>query len=355
MAASDLDTRVLVDAADAALQALERVANGVTLLVAPGREQPDWCRKYLHVADFLPATLNSFRVIVALVAAELAWIVTAWRGGQTMITFAAICVILFSARSEDAYPTTVAFATGTAISVAIAAIVNFAVLPALNGFVELSLVLGCVLVPVGAWSAGTWRKPVFMGMLAVFISILAPANQPIYDPGTFFNSALAISVGTIVAAISLRLVPPLPPEWRVRRLLALSLRDLRRLATRRHWPSRSEWIDLACQRLAALPPQATLEEVAQLIAALSAGEAVIKLRNSGVHGADRVMLERALAHFAAADVVSACDWFARFREQQSAGTAAGPLSGLHTRATAAVIALILRRHAEFFSTRVTVA
>jgi uncharacterized membrane protein YccC len=355
MAVPDLDTRVLVDAVDAALQALERVANGVTLLVAPGREQPDWSRKYLHVADYLPAILNAFRVIVALAAAELAWIVTAWPGGQTMITFAAICVILFSAKSEDAYPTTVAFATGTVISVAIAAILNFAVLPALHGFVELSLMLGCVLVPVGALSAGTWRKPVFIGMLAVFISILAPANQPTYDPSTFFNSALAIAVGTIVAAISLRLIPPLPPELRVQRLLALSLRDLRRLATRRHWPSASAWIDLACQRLAALPPQATLEEVAQLVAALSAGEAMIELRNSGVDGPDRVMLERALAHFAMADVVEAHDWFARFCEQQPVGAAMGSLSGLRARATAAVIASILRRHAGFFSTPVTVA
>lgn len=355
MGVPDLDTRVLVDAMDVALHALERVANGVTLLVAPGREQPDWSRKYLHVADFLPAILNAFRIIVALATAELAWIATAWPGGQTMITFAAICVILFSARSEDAYPTTVAFATGTAISVAIAAIVNFAVLPALHGFVELSLVLGCVLVPVGALSAGTWRKPVFIGMLAVFISILAPANQPVYDPGTFFNSALAIAVGTVVAAISLRLIPPLPPEWRIRRLLALTLRDLRQLATGRRWPSRSKWIDLTCQRLAALPPQATLEEVAQLLAAVSAGEAVIELRNSGVDGAARVMLERALANFAMADVVGARDWFARFCELQPAGAATGSLPGLRVRATAAVIALILRRHAGFFSTRVTVA
>jgi hypothetical protein len=91
------------------------------------------------------------------------------------------------------------------------------------------------------------------------------------------------------------------------------------------------------------------------VAALSAGEAVIALRNSGVDGVGRVLLDRALANFAAADVGGACEWFARFCEQQPVGTATESLPGLRAGATAAVMTLILRRHAEFLSTRVTVA
>jgi hypothetical protein len=49
-------------------------------------------------------------------------------------------------------------------------------------------------------------------------------------------------IGTLVGAIaivllSFRLLPPLSPAYRARRLLALTLRDLRRLATgRAHSP-----------------------------------------------------------------------------------------------------------------------
>ena len=61
--------------------------------------------------------------------------------------------------------------------------------------------------------------------------LLAPANQMGYDPQQFYNAALAIVAGGGAAALSFRLLPPLSPAFRTRRLLALTLRDLRRLAT----------------------------------------------------------------------------------------------------------------------------
>jgi hypothetical protein len=46
-----------------------------------------------------------------------------------------------------------------------------------------------------------------------------------YDTAQFYNAALAIVAGIGAAALSFRLLPPLPQALRTGRLLALTLRD----------------------------------------------------------------------------------------------------------------------------------
>jgi uncharacterized membrane protein YccC len=52
-----------------------------------------------------------------------------------------------------------------------------------------------------------------------------------YDTQQFYNASSAAVTGLGAAALSFRLVPPLSPMLRARRLLALTLRDLRLLAS----------------------------------------------------------------------------------------------------------------------------
>ena len=86
----------------------------------------------------------------------------------------------------------------------------------------------------------------------------------------------AIVCGAGFGALSYRLLPPLSPAYRTRRLLALSLRDLRRLAMGR---TEHDWEGLLYGRLSAMPPQATPLQFAQLLVALSAGNEIIRLRD----------------------------------------------------------------------------
>ena len=71
--------------------------------------------------------------------------------------------------------------------------------------------------------------------------LLSPTNQMNYDTVQFYNAALAIVVGCSVAPLAFRLLPPLSPELRARRLLALTLRDLRRLAVASQLPRLEDW------------------------------------------------------------------------------------------------------------------
>ena len=57
----------------------------------------------LRIADWLPSLVNAGRAFVVIGAAELFWIVTAWPNGAGAITFAAIGVILFAPRADQAY------------------------------------------------------------------------------------------------------------------------------------------------------------------------------------------------------------------------------------------------------------
>jgi hypothetical protein len=99
-----------------------------------------------------------------------------------------------------------------------------------------------------------------------------------YDTEASYNAALAIFVGSAVGALSFRLLPSVPPSVRVRRLLALTLRDLRRLAINPVPPSSEAWESRIYGRLAALPDQAEPLQRAHLIAALLVGTEIILLR-----------------------------------------------------------------------------
>jgi uncharacterized membrane protein YccC len=117
------------------------------------------------------------------------------------------------------------------LTVACAAIAKFALLPGLTTFTALSVTLGVFLVPMGALAARPWRTATFAAAATNFIPLLTPENRMAYDTQQFYNNAIAILIGVGAAALSFRLLMPLTPSMRCRRLLALTLRDLRRLAT----------------------------------------------------------------------------------------------------------------------------
>jgi hypothetical protein len=73
-----------------------------------------------------------------------------------------------------------------------------------------------------------------------------------------------------------RLLPPLLPAYRARRVLALTLRDLRRVAI---GSSPEAWESHVHGRLSAMPDEATPLQRAQLLAALSVGSEIIRLRD----------------------------------------------------------------------------
>jgi uncharacterized membrane protein YccC len=340
-------TRQLVDRVAEALLDLQRVANALVLVVAPGKEMPDVSGygDWLFTPDLLPAVVNGLRAAAIVLATELFWVQTGWAGGQAMVTFAAVSVTLFSPNADLAYRSAIGYSTATILAAVLAVFVNFAILPAQDNFAGLSLTLTCILVPLGALAAGPWEKVLTAGLVFNFIVILSPSNQPNYtDTGQFLNSAFAVVLGTLAAAAAMRLLPPISPTLRARRLVALTARDLCTMAVAARWPSRTEWISRVCWRLQAMPAQATPEQLSQLESALSVGEALIYLRNSRPKLSERTALDQAFASIAAADEDSASVWLSEFNMQQDR---TATLVAMRSRAAATSIVDALARSVGF--------
>jgi uncharacterized membrane protein YccC len=273
--------RLLADQTAEMLGGISRALNGLALLVDdPARPVffRSRCSRRLRIPDWLPPLVNAGRAFVVIGVAELFWVVTAWPGGANAITFAAIIVILFAPRAEQAYAMGIGFMIGSILTVAIAATLLFAALPNVETFATFSLIIGLVLVPVGTVFALQWQPAIFTGMITVFVPLLAPTNPMSYDPQQYYNAALAIIPGVGAAVLSFRLIPPLSPAYRTRRLLALTLRDLRRLATGPLPRTPDDWEGRMYGRFAALPDQAQPLQRSQLMAAFSVGSKIIQLR-----------------------------------------------------------------------------
>jgi uncharacterized membrane protein YccC len=343
--------RLLADQTAKVLAGAAQALNGLALLLRDQARSPARRRGVrLRVPDWLPALVNAGRAFIAIGAAALFWIVTAWPNGALAITFAAVAVILFAPRADQAYSLIMAFMVGTVLAAVFAAIVNFAVLPGLTTFAGFSIALGLYLVPVGALAAQPWQTAMFTAMVFNFVPLLAPANQMSYDTGQYYNSALAIIIGIGMAALSFRVLPPLSPALRTRRLLALTLRDLRRLATGAIARTPDDWEERVYGRLSALPDQAEPLQRSQLVAALSVGSEIIRLRRIAPRlglGADLDMALAALAHGSSALATAR---LARLDHFLAARPGAGPETQLTLRARSNILAIseALMQHASYF-------
>jgi uncharacterized membrane protein YccC len=204
-------------------------------------------------------------------------------------------------RQDLAYGGVIVFTLGAAGAAICAAIVKFAVLPGLATFQAFCAAIGLVLVPVGfatAWSRQPAVSTGFTVMGILFLPLLAATNPMTYDTEQFYNFALSALAGCTLAALSFLLLPSIPPTLRVRRLLALTLRDLRRLAI-------EDWERRIHGRLAALPDQAEPLQQVQLMAALSVGSEIIHLRRVMAELGVSSELDSALAALAQGDSAAA--------------------------------------------------
>jgi uncharacterized membrane protein YccC len=182
-------------------------------------------------------------------------------------------------------------------------------------------------------------------MAAYFTPLLAPTNQMSYDTQQFYNSALAIIAGSGAAALSFRLIPPLSPAFRTRRLLALTLRDLHRL-TRGPIPRTPEdWEGRMYGRLSALPDQAQPLQRAEMLAAFSVGTEIIQLRRIARRMHLGSELDAALEVLRRGDIALATAHLDRLDDALAARSGAAAM-----RARGSILAMteVLTQHAAYF-------
>jgi uncharacterized membrane protein YccC len=351
--ASTLSLRLLADETARVLDGLSKALDGLALLVdAPGTLHSGRRRFWPNVPDLLPPTVNAARAFLAIGTMELFWAVTGWPNGASAIVFVAIVILLLSPKGDHAYSGAIGLALGVAGAVICAAVMKFTVLPALDTFPAFCAGIGLFYVPVGFVIARV-RKPaalaVLTGMASNFMPLLSPTNEMSYDTTQFYNTALAIIVGCSIAPLALRLIPPLSPALRAKRLLALSLRDLRRVGIDPVWASES-WEVRMSGRLAALPEQAKPIQRARLLAALSVGNHVIQLRGVASSLGVAEELDAALRSFSAGRGVVTASRLHEIDRQLTAGSDNGAeeIVKVRARTRLLIVAETLVEHAPYF-------
>ena len=102
--AATASLRLVADETAKALLGIARALDGLALLVdAPGQSYPRHAGSRLGVADWLPSLVNAARAFVAIGAAELFWIATAWPNGGFALVVVAVLHLLLSPRGDVAY------------------------------------------------------------------------------------------------------------------------------------------------------------------------------------------------------------------------------------------------------------
>jgi uncharacterized membrane protein YccC len=171
-----------------------------------------------------------------------------------------------------------------------------------------------------------------------------------YDTVQFYNAALAIVAGCGVAALSFRLLPPLSPAVRTERLLAFTLRDLRRLATNPHLHSPEDWAGRMYGRLAAVPDAAEPLQRAHLMAALPVGTAILHLRRIAPQLGLGAELDLALVAFAQGLTAAASAELGELDRRLAAVADAGWQTSLAARARGRILLIrdALGQHGAYF-------
>jgi hypothetical protein len=137
---------------------------------------------------------------------------------------------------------------------------------------------------------------------------------------------------------------------RTRRLLALTLRDLRGLVVARLWPRSEDWEELMYGRLAALPDQAEPLQRARLLAALSVGSEIIQLRHAAPRLGAISELDAALAAFAQGNSAVAIARLHQVDQRIASNPDAVPETAIALRARGRILVIseALAKHASYF-------
>jgi uncharacterized membrane protein YccC len=347
--------RLLAEQTARVLAGLSNALEGLALLVTGPAPRQRGRNFRFYVPDWLPALVNGARAFVTIVAVEVFWVVTEWPNGALAISWTAIAGILLAPRADESYALAVKYMVGTGLA-AFAAILLLVGLRNVDTFVGFSIILGLYFVPVGTMMAQPWQSAMFAPMAGNLIPFLAPTNQMSYNAAQFFNTALAIVTGCCVAALSFRLIPPLSSSLRSKRLLELTLRDLRRLATKPIGRSEGDWERRMYSRLAAMPDQAEPLQRAQLLAALSVGTEIIQLRRFAFQLKGAAELESALGAVARGNSAAAIARLVELDNRLVDFSDDSPASLLASRARSQLLAVCdaLTHHRVYFDRGATV-
>lgn len=228
---------------------------------------------------FLSAIIASLTVIgIAAFATAIQW-----EGAPFTITVAAMCCSLFAV-ADDPTPSVRAFLIGTILVLPITLIYQFAILPAVDGFVMLAVVLFPVVSLLGLLS--TYPKIMVSALSATvaFSAMLALGSNYVSDLPGVINNYFSFLLGPVFALIGLGLARVIPIHRAVDRIFLAGWKELAALTNMRSLPSANLWASRMLDRVGLLLPRISAirprdeSELREVLQGLRLGTCIVELR-----------------------------------------------------------------------------
>jgi uncharacterized membrane protein YccC len=206
-------------------------------IVSGSRHSLRWRRYDAHLTarpqhrDYGMAILSGFGALVSTCVATAFWVATGWSQGSAAAMMAGIFCCIFAAM-DDPVPVMRKFGWLLLIVIVAAFVFEFALLPLVDGFFPLILVLGLFLVPAGLLLAIPSQFLLGMVLCVNLPNMLMLQGHLTHDFVSFANANLATVLGIVIAAVVTSIVRSVGAEWTVQRLVKAGWNDLA-LATER--------------------------------------------------------------------------------------------------------------------------
>ncbi|WP_020180612.1 FUSC family protein [Methylopila sp. M107] len=182
--------------------------------------------------DVQLSLVSGATAFTAMLVIQAFWIASAWTSGAGAAVMVAVMTSLFAQADDPSRPAHV-FLVMTAIGSLAAGIYVFGILPGLEGFETLALVLSPLLFAAAyAMATPTLALPALAGAIGA-INLLSLTNVMTPDFETFANAAIGQMIGIGGAAVLLRILRPIGAAWPVARLTAGLSADLADVAAGR--------------------------------------------------------------------------------------------------------------------------
>lgn len=179
--------------------------------------------------DHTQALVAGLVAALALCVTATFWIGTGWaQGGNAATLVVVVCSLM--ATLDDPAAGALGFLKLSVVALPIAALYDYAVFPAIDGFPLLVASLALLLVPLGMLVPDRRFAPKVMPLIMSTIAIMGVQSQPVLVFEGFLNASLALIFGIGAAVVMFALLRPLGIDWTVRRHVDGIRRDLAALA-----------------------------------------------------------------------------------------------------------------------------
>jgi len=210
-------------------------------------------RRKMH-ADLPLALLSGAAAAIAILLSCAAWIVAGWGDGAAAPVMAAVFCCFFAAM-DDPVPAIKSFGVFSLLSLPLSALYMFAVLPSIDGFPLLVMVMAPPLIFLGLYIPNPATMGAALAVLMGFCNALALQETFSADFASFLNANLGQFVGLLAAITVTAGLRSMSADASARRLLGRTWRGLARLARARAAPEPAAFAALLVDRLGMLTPK----------------------------------------------------------------------------------------------------